>query len=131
MGLVEEHFAALKANGSRRLLYADASLTPVGNGTYLVRLQDYSLPSGWKPRHTNIYFLVPAGYPVSRPDTFWTEANVFLESGGQPMNIGTNQQPGVPANLKWFSWHPGTWNANRDSLITWVEMIRRRFEDRR
>lgn len=131
MGVAEDHFKALEENGNRRQRYSNASLTPVGNGTLLVKLTGFVLPTGWKPRTTNVYFLIPVGYPVARPDTFWTEADVFLESGAPAMNTGNNQQPGVPSGLKWFSWHPGSWNANRDNLLTWVEMIRRRFEDRR
>ena len=131
MDIVEDHFKALQENGGRRQRYTGAALTPVGNGSYLVKLEGFVLPNGWKPKITNVYFLIPAGYPVARPDTFWTEADLFLKSGNPPMNTGNTQQPGVPAGLKWFSWHPGSWNANRDNLLTWVEMVRRRFEDRR
>lgn len=131
MGIVDDHFKALQENGSRRQKYSNVSLTAVGNGTFLVRIEGFVLPSGWKPKTTNVYFLIPVGYPIARPDTFWTEATVSLESGAPLTNTGNNQPPGVPAGLKWFSWHPGSWNPNRDNLLTWVEMIRRRFEDRR
>lgn len=131
MGVAEDHFRALQNNWPRRQRYSNVSLTPVGNGTLLVRIEGFVLPSGWKPETTNIYFLIPAGYPVARPDTFWTDGNVSLQSGAPVMNTGNNQQPGIPPGLKWFSWHPSSWNPNRDNLLTWVEMIRRRFEERR
>lgn len=131
MGIAEDQFKALEQSGSHRQKYSNVSLTVLGNGTFLVKLEGFALPSGWKPQRTNVYFLIPTGYPVARPDTFWTESNVSLESGAPVMNTGNNQQPGVPAGLKWFSWHPSSWNPSRDTLLTWVEMIRRRFEERR
>jgi len=131
MPALDDHFAALQSAGARRQYFANATLTPVSNGTAVIQLSNFVLPSGWNRTHTTVYFLAPIGYPVARPDTFWTDPDLCLASGGVPVSTGTQQQPGLPPNLRWFSWHPATWNPNRDSLVTYVEMIRRRFEDRR
>jgi hypothetical protein len=129
MATLDDHFAQLESVADRR--FSRAIKTPAPNGTWLIQLCDFVLPSGWKPQRTNVYFLVPAGYPVAQPDTFWTDVGLSPPSGGPPANTGTNQQPGVPPNLLWFSWHPAAWNPNRDNLVNYVAFIRRRFEDKR
>ena len=47
MGIVEDQFAELQENGSRRKLYSKATITTIPNGTYLVKLEGFVLPSGW------------------------------------------------------------------------------------
>jgi hypothetical protein len=129
MAILDEHFAQLESVAERRFSKATRSEAP--NGTWLIKLSDFVLPEGWNRAHTSVYFLIPAGYPVARPDTFWTDPGLTPPSGGPPANTGNNQQPGVPAGLLWFSWHPSVWNPNRDNLVNFVAMIRRRFEEKR
>jgi|SRR2546429_9803384 len=127
MGLVEEQFDALAA----RPRFADAKLTPSQNGTYLVTIPHFSLPPGWNKAETTVYFQIPVGYPTARPDTFWTDFDLGLASNAKPMNTGENNNHGLNVPLLWFSWHPSTWNPNRDTLITYVGLIRKRLEDPR
>jgi hypothetical protein len=129
MAILDDHFGQLERVAGRR--FSRATRIPGPNGTTLIQLHDFVLPEGWNPHITNVYFLVPAGYPVARPDTFWTDPGLSPPSGGPPANTGNNQQPGVPPNLLWFSWHPAAWNPNRDNLINYVAMIRNRFEEKR
>lgn len=129
MAVLDDQIAQLKNVGERR--FSRVEYTAVPNGTALIKLCDFILPQGWNTATTNVYFLVPVGYPQARPDTFWTEPGLKLASGGPPVSTGTNQPLGVPANLLWFSWHPAAWNPNRDNLVTYVSMIRRRFEEKR
>lgn len=134
MGIVDEHIAQLNSVADAERRFSKAVATPAPNGTTLVKLCDFVLPTGWLPTRTNVYFLVPAGYPTARPDTFWTEIDVHLASaaaGARPANTGDNQPPGIPPGLRWFSWHPAAWKANRDNLVNYVAFIRRRFEDKR
>ena len=131
MPLLEEHFALLRDASERRKRFAEAALMPVSNGTALVQLRRFALPPGWNTTDTDVYFIVPVGYPVARPDTFWTDGGLRLANGGIPMSTGNNQVPGIPPNLLWFSWHPSTWNPNTDNLVTYTGMIARRFEDKR
>jgi hypothetical protein len=129
MTILDDHIAQLESVAERR--FSKVIRTPGPNGTSLVQLRDFILPAGWNRPCTNVYFLVPAGYPVARPDTFWTDAGLEPPSGGPPANTGNNQAPGVPPDLLWFSWHPAAWNPNRDNLVNYVAMIRNRFEEKR
>ena len=130
MPILDEHFAKLQEAMAGRK-FGRAELTDIGNGTALVKLADFVLPPGWNSRTTTVYFLVPAGYPVARPDNFWTDRNLSLASGAPPANTGTNQLPGVPQGLLLFSWHPNVWDPNRDTLVNYVGMIWSRFDQKR
>ena len=129
MAILDDHIAQLQSVAERRFSKVEPIQAP--NGTTLIKLWDFILPPGWNLAQTNVYFLVPAGYPVARPDTFWTDPGLRLASGGPPANTGNNQPPGIPPNLLWFSWHPAAWNPNRDNLVNYVAIIRRRFEEKR
>lgn len=127
MGIVEDHFALLKA----RQRFGGATLTDVPNGTYVVKIPDFRLPEGWSANTTTVYFIVPVGYPVAKPDTFWTDGSLRLRGGGVPMSTGGQHLPGLPPDLQWFSWHPSSWNPNRDNLLSYVAMIANRFREPR
>jgi hypothetical protein len=129
--IIDDQFAELVHDGVRSNLFASATLTPSSNGTAVVHLKEFALSPGWNRSRANVYFVVPVGYPIARPDTFWTDADLRLASGGTPLNTGNNQAEGVPPNLLWFSWHPSTWNPNHDKLINYAKMIKRRFEELR
>jgi hypothetical protein len=111
--------------------FGQATMTPAGNGTFVVRIPAFPLPAGWNATETTVYFVVPVGYPVAQPDTFWTEPNLKLRGGGPPMNTGVQNLPGLPPNLQWFSWHPSSWNPNRDNLVNYAKMIENRFREPR
>jgi hypothetical protein len=64
-------------------------------------------------------------------DCFWTDADLRLASGANPMNTGGNPIPHIGVPHLWFSWHVGTWNPNNDSLLTYFYVIRRRLSDPR
>lgn len=121
MDQLEQHFADLKAKR------ADASLTRVPNGTALVTVPGCVLPDGWSAQSTTVYFIAPVGYPIARPDTFWTDP-LRLSNGSPPQNSGTNGAEGLPGgNLTWFSWHPTTWDPGHDTLLSYLRMVEARL----
>ena len=111
--------------------FPGATLTPVGN-VYLVILPQVVLPPGWSQSVTHARFVVPDGFPYAPPDCFWADSNLRLVGGGVPKNTAIgNVVPGQPdGSLLWFSWHvtPGTWIAGNCKLMTYVNIIRNRFE---
>lgn len=117
--LLEKHPSALKA--------------PLASGAVLITVPNFEIPGGWTKPEVLLRFLVPTGYPFSKPDCFWVDPDLRLQTTGQ-MPQNTNHSP-IPENgpeaLLWFSWHTATWNPNRDSLVTYVNVIRNRFMDLR
>lgn len=125
MKSVQEQFDGVKQ------VFGGASLTPTGGGAHVVRIPDVSLPDGWSQTSTEIRFVVPNGYPYAAPDCFWADVKLRLRNGGMPINAQVGQTvPGQPdANTLWFSWHVNSaWNPSTCDLMTYVRIIRKRFE---
>lgn len=98
-------------------------------GTGLVlRVPTVPLPAGWSKQQTGVAFVAPQGYPFAKPDCFWTDPDLRLANGNVPQNAQLNNPiPGLPDPLLWFSWHVEPWNPNRDDLVTWFTLIKRRL----
>jgi hypothetical protein len=127
MDLIESQFLAIK----ERDRYCGASLTRNGSGTAVVTVPNVELPTGWNKPRTTVYFIVPNGYPMAKPDCFWADADLRLASGAMPANTGGNAGEGVPPGSLWFSWHANTWNPNKDALVTYMGMILGRLKEAR
>lgn len=102
---------------------------PGGGGMVRVVVPGFRLPSGWSADEATVQFILPIGYPVARPDCFWTKEILRLEDGRTPIGTGTNQMPGTSEPLLWFSWHVDEWDSKAD-LLKWLKVIGHRFEKR-
>jgi hypothetical protein len=112
------------------LLHPDASTLALPDGTTLITVPNIALPDGWNQTTTRVHFLLPIGYPMSRPDCFWADANLRLSSGMQPSASTVQTLPVSGEQALWFSWHLGLWNPMLDSIITYLRVVRERFEKR-
>jgi hypothetical protein len=126
MNTVQAEFSAVS------LAYPDAQLITYPDGTYLVVLPAVALPPGWCQESTHIRFVVPAGYPYASPDCFWADPGLRLQTGAMPQNAQVgNVAPGQPdPSTLWFSWHlsPGSWAPGVSDLMTFIRVIKKRFE---
>ncbi|WHZ07076.1 MAG: hypothetical protein OJF59_000829 [Cytophagales bacterium] len=125
MNPLEQQFELLK------IYWIDAVLIRLPDGSHLVSVPNVQLPNGWTKGVTEIKFIAPVGYPLSRPDCFWADHDLRLANGGMPQNTGPNAIPHSPGNYLWFSWHLATWNPNSDNLLTYLNVIKRRLHDPR
>mgnify|MGYP003385446128 CR=1 FL=1 len=119
---VEAHFRRLREQ------YPAASCTAMGNGCFLIHIPGVFLPAGWSKTVTNIWFVVPAGYPGASPDCLSADAALHLPNGQLPQNSGQQLVPGTSTNALWFSWHIGRWSAISHDLRTYISAMRGRFE---
>ncbi len=116
LGMLGERFGAVEL---RRLR----------SGTTLVTVPGVPLPPGWSAPRAQVRFLVPSAYPFAALDCFWADNSLRLASGAIPQSaaadnvIPETSEPGL-----WFSWHlTGPWDANRDTLSSWMNTILDRF----
>jgi hypothetical protein len=103
-----------------------SSVEPQSGGTYIVTVPNQPLPPGWSKPATTVYFQLPPSYPNARPDCFWTDADLRLASNALPQNSTMQQVAGLGEKL-WFSYHPLTWDPSRDTLLTYVRVVKRRL----
>jgi hypothetical protein len=124
---LDDEFSALREH------YREALLTPT-EGLHLINIPNFPLPSGWSQTSTEVRFVVPNGYPYAAPDSFWSSGTLRLPNEGMPQNTQLGYvAPGQPqGDLLWFSWHlQQPWNPSTCTLLTYVKVIQRRFEERR
>jgi hypothetical protein len=118
---METHLTALRG------VYSGSELTSLPDGTSLMKVPSVVLPDGWNQKTTTIWFLVPVGFPLSRPDCFWADADLRLASGAMPMNANLTALPLRGENRTWFSWHLQQWNPVTDGLLSYVRVIQDRL----
>lgn len=124
MSIFEQQFEVLKQ------WYPTAAFQVRPDGRLIQVEMD--VPPGWNKDRVKVTFIAPNGYPQARPDCFWTDNDLRLAGGGQPANASANHNGhGGPEQLLWFSYHASAWNPNKDSLLTYVNIIKQRLNQRR
>jgi hypothetical protein len=111
--------------------WKDARFDRLKDGSFMVHIPVIELPPGWNNTQTSVYFQIPVGYPVSKPDCFWTDLDLRLKGGAIPMNCAPNHPSPDGVQRLWFSWHTARWNPNSDNLLTYVHVILNRFKEAR
>ena len=125
MSVFQQHFDRLKER------FPTAKYTPRADGSFLVAIPDFALIEGWNKATTTVYFVALPSYPYAKPDCFWTDPDLRLKNGGTPQSATVNNSHGGPESLLWFSYHINAWNSNRDSLLTYLNVIRQRLNELR
>jgi hypothetical protein len=114
-----------------RASFSHVDATPFPDGTVLISIHEVPLPPGWNQNEATLHFLVPVGYPMAKPDCFWADENLRLNSGAMPMNTNITPIPHINQRKLWFSWHIHHWNPISDDLVTYVRVIQNRLKERR
>jgi hypothetical protein len=125
MTVLEAQLTNLKKEGG----YTDVAVFPLPDGSAIITVPNVALPPGWSKTTATIRFVAPVGYPHAKPDCFWADVDLRLQSGAPPQATNTTPIPGTSEARLWFSWHISHWDPNRDSLLTYINVIRQRFKD--
>jgi hypothetical protein len=128
MSLFEDHERELKA--ALDGIVSRVISTALPSGAHLIEIDDYPLVPGWNREKTRLLFIAPPGYPSAQPDSFWVEpVGLRLANGDTPKNSNdSNPIPEVGQRGTWFSWHVQDWRPNRDTLTTYLKVIRDRLD---
>lgn len=104
------------------------------HGDWLV-VKRFPLPEGWSKATTEVLVLVPAAYPTTPPDNFWTDADLRVGNGSMPSATSPNQGQ-VGRSWLQFSYHVETaeWRPTDSpetghGLVTFLEGVRQRFTE--
>jgi hypothetical protein len=105
--------------------HPDAEAQRLPDGSYSIRLTDVPL-IGWSKMGCAIAWVVPAAFPLQRPDCFWTDGDLLLASGACPANSQVGPQHPLHPGMRWFSYHPNAWDI-RDTVETYWHLIQGRL----
>jgi hypothetical protein len=125
MSILDIQFADLKAQPN----CAGADLQLLPDGSAVLTIPNFPLPAGWSKPTATIRFVAPVGYPHAKPDCFWADPDLRLQSNAMPQATNITPIPGTAISNLWFSWHTTHWDPNRDSLITYLNVVRQRLKD--
>lgn len=91
-----------------------------------VIIHDFEMPGAYSPGKTDLLLILPAGYPNSCPDMFWTYPDVKLTNGAWPKAADVHQTYG---NRSWQRWsrhfNGGAWRPGIDNIRTFLAAIGR------
>jgi hypothetical protein len=122
--------------------YPDAYYTPTTSSTFdvkrdnisfevsfaMITYTDKKIPEGWNKKEARIRFLVPLGYPVSKPGNFWVDTDFRLINPEYNFLMYSSMIPDIFDNPGlWMKWYLQKWNPNRDTLLTYSRSIRQRL----
>lgn len=99
------------------------------NGLLAIVLKKWELPEGYEPRQSDLLVRLPPQFPDAAPDMFWFDPPVKFSGGGSPQSADSIEQH-LGRQWQRFSRHlaPGVWNPGRDSLRSYLALIRRDLE---
>ncbi len=96
-------------------------------------VKNWRLPAGWNKHETALLVQIPPGYPVTPPDNFYTDHDLFLSNGGQPGNSSAGQSL-VGRQWRMFSYHveSGDWQPHAEpskghNLLTFLQGVTKRL----
>lgn len=94
--------------------YPAAEVRLLPDGTRFLEVPGVPVGPGYSVSTVTVRFTLPAGYPRVGLDCFYTDLELTLAGGAPPQNTGV--QPLGGQQLRWFSWHVSSWDAQRDDL---------------
>lgn len=89
-------------------------------------IRAWPLPEGYEPREVDLLIRLPAGFPDVQPDMYWCDPPVRLTRTGVYPQAADQFEQHVGRNWQRFSRHlpPGAWHPGRDSLESYITLIR-------
>lgn len=99
-----------------------------------VVIKRFALPAGWSHPETALLVLIPPGYPVTPPDSFYVDNELRLAGGGEPGNAPAGQAQ-LGRLWRMFSWHlDDAWSPDPDprhpdNLLTFLAVAEARLSE--
>jgi hypothetical protein len=101
-----------------------------------VVIKRWPLPPGWSAAATEVLILLPAGYPQTPPDSFYTPDSLTLEGSAEP-DRASGRISHRGRSWRQFSWHfvePRDWQPHPDpeqghNLLTFLLAVEARLRE--
>jgi hypothetical protein len=110
-------------------VYPKAVVQRRADGSLLITVPNLPLPPGSAPAATDIFLVLPAGYPTAKPSGFETLRELMLPNGISP-SAGRGEHVIDGITLAHFCWQPSQqWENDEHELWKRVKFALRRFSD--
>jgi hypothetical protein len=100
-------------------------VTPEG-GLISVVIKHWPLPAGYEPAEVDLLIRLPPGFPDTQPDMYWCDPPVRSVRTGAFPQAADLFEDYLGRRWQRFSRHlpPGAWHPGRDSLESYITLIR-------
>ena len=103
----------------------DYLVAKIGDLVHVI-ISGFEFPEAYLPRKADLLLILPAGYPNSSPDMFWTHPDVKLASGAWPKAADVHQTYGDRSWQRWSRhFNGGSWRPGIDNIRTFLAAIGR------
>ena len=100
------------------------SVEQVGGPLHLT-IRNFELSAAYTPSVADsLLIILPAGYPNSNPDMFWTIPDVKLTNGNWPAQSNHHETYGDRVWQRWSRHLQRAWRPGIDNLRTYLATIR-------
>ena len=93
-------------------------------------IHEFPLPRGYQVNRTSLLIRLPAGYPNSNPDMFWTHPDVVLVNGSYP--VAADQHDVQYQGHGWQRWSRHfsglVWRPGVDNIRSYLVAVRHELE---
>ncbi len=86
-------------------------------------IRDFPFPSAYSVEKADVLIRIPAGYPNSQLDMFWTIPHISLANGGAPARTNHRQNFGDKVWQRWSRHWQAPWRPGVDGLDTFIAAI--------
>lgn len=109
----------------------NAVVLQIADGSWGIQVPDVPIDAElWTKASTSVAFILPAAYPIQRPDCFWADLDLRLRNGQLPANANIQNPHPAFGPMLWFSYHPQSWDI-RCTVETYFHLIQGRLADGR
>jgi hypothetical protein len=88
-------------------------------------ISGFQLPASYAPSRCDLLIILPAGYPNSNPDMFWTYPTVKLANGAWPIQAQHHQVHGDRNWQRWSRHFQLAWRSGVDGLRPYLAAVRK------
>ena len=89
-------------------------------------VKSFPIPKNiWNNDKVDLLVVAFPSYPNSKMDMFWVTPDISLINGSIPK--ATSAETKFEKPWQRFSWHVNSWNPAHDNLITYLDVVRDRF----
>ena len=103
--------------------YPDFEVLQIGAELHVV-LPGFPFPPAYTPNAATLMVIVPAGYPNTALDMFWTYPDIKLVNGNWPNRCDYHHDYGGRSWQRWSRHFIQAWRPGRDNLRTFLATVR-------